>query len=66
MEVAEVLILASLERKESRGSFSRDDYPVRDDANYLYHSMVTLENGELKINKSEVDISLYKPAERKY
>ena len=66
MELAEVLIVTSLERKESRGSFSRDDYPVRDDANYLHHSMVTLENGELKINKSEVDISLYEPAERKY
>jgi len=28
--------------------------------------MTTLENGELKIGKSEVDISLYEPAERKY
>jgi succinate dehydrogenase/fumarate reductase flavoprotein subunit len=48
------------------GSFSRDDYPTRDDKNYLYHSMVTKENGELKLSKSEVDISLYEPAERKY
>jgi succinate dehydrogenase/fumarate reductase flavoprotein subunit len=66
MELAEVLIIASLNRKESRGSFSRDDYPTRDDENYLYHSMVTKENGELKLDKSEVDISLYEPAERKY
>ena len=66
MELAEVLIVTSLDRKESRGSFSRDDYPTRDDENYLYHSMVTKENGELKLSKSEVDISLYEPAERKY
>ena len=66
MDLAEVLIETSLQRKESRGSFSRDDFPVRDDENYLYHSMTTLENGEIKIGKSEVDISLYEPAERKY
>ena len=66
MELAEVLILTSLDRKESRGSFSRDDYPTRDDENYLYHSMATLQNGEIKLDKSEVDISLYEPAERKY
>ena len=66
MDLAEVLIETSLQRKESRGSFSRDDFPTRDDENYLYHSMTTLENGELKIGKSEVDISLYEPAERKY
>jgi succinate dehydrogenase / fumarate reductase flavoprotein subunit len=67
MELAEVLIVASLERKESRGSFSRDDFPHRNDERFLHHSMVTKdENGELKLEKGEVDISLYEPAERKY
>ena len=67
LELAEVLVETSLQRKESRGSFSRDDYPTRDDENYLYHSMVTkTPDGKLHIDKKEVDISLYEPAERKY
>lgn len=66
LEVAEVMALTSLERKESRGSFSRTDFPTRDDENYLYHSMVTREDGALKIEKQQVDISLFEPAERTY
>jgi succinate dehydrogenase/fumarate reductase flavoprotein subunit len=67
LEIADVLAFASLQRKESRGSFYRDDYPTRDDENYLYHSMVTRsEDGSFKYDKAEVDISLYEPAERKY
>ncbi|MEO1958536.1 MAG: FAD-dependent oxidoreductase [Nautiliaceae bacterium] len=67
LEIADVLAYASLQRKESRGSFYRDDYPKRDDENYLYHSMITKnEDGSFNYEKGEVDISLYKPAERKY
>jgi succinate dehydrogenase/fumarate reductase flavoprotein subunit len=67
LEIADVLAYASLQRKESRGSFYRDDYPKRDDENYLYHSMITKnKDGSFNYEKSEVDISLYKPAERKY
>ena len=67
LEIADVLAYASLQRKESRGSFYRDDYPKRDDENYLYHSMITKNaDGSFKYEKSEVDLSLYEPAERKY
>ncbi len=67
LEIADVLAYASLQRKESRGSFYRDDYPKRDDENFLYHSMITKNNdGSFNYEKGEVDISLYEPAERKY
>jgi len=67
LDIAEVLAYTSLERKESRGSFSRDDYPKRDDENYMYHSIVTKNSdGSINYQKGEVDISLYEPAERKY
>jgi len=67
LDIADVLAYTSLERKESRGSFYRDDYPKRDDENYLYHSMVTKNSdGSINYQKGEVDISLYEPAERKY
>jgi len=67
LEIADVLAFASLQRKESRGSFYRDDYPKRDDKNYLYHSMITKNtDGSFNYERGEVDISLYEPAERKY
>ena len=67
LDIADVLAYTSLERKESRGSFYRDDYPKRDDENYLYHSIVTKNSdGSINYQKGEVDISLYEPAERKY
>jgi len=67
LEIADVLAYTSLQRKESRGSFYRDDYPKRDDENFLYHSMITKnEDGSFNYEKGEVDLSLYEPAERKY
>jgi succinate dehydrogenase/fumarate reductase flavoprotein subunit len=67
LDIADVLAYASLQRKESRGSFYRDDFPKRDDENYLYHSIITKNaDGSYEYKKGEVDISLYEPAERKY
>ena len=67
LEIADVLAYASLQRKESRGTFYRDDYPKRDDENFLYHSMITKNrDGSFNYDKAEVDLSLYEPAERKY
>jgi succinate dehydrogenase / fumarate reductase flavoprotein subunit len=67
LELADVLAYTSLERKESRGSFYRDDYETRDDENFLYHSMVTKNSdGSFNYEKGKVDISMYEPAERVY
>ncbi|WP_159793968.1 succinate dehydrogenase flavoprotein subunit [Puerhibacterium puerhi] len=39
LDIAEVTVLAALNRKESRGGHYREDFPQRDDANYMLHTM---------------------------
>ena len=54
-------------RKESRGSHFREDYLKRDDANFLKHSMVTMdESGKLHLAWKDVVVGQFKIEERKY
>ncbi|WP_457570182.1 FAD-binding protein [Desulfurobacterium sp.] len=65
-DVAEVITLSALNRKESRGAHFRTDYPSRDDENYLKHTLVRKDGDELKISYRDVRVTKYKPVERKY
>jgi len=67
LELARVVAYSALHRRESRGGHSREDYPYRDDENFLKHSLVYYdENGNLKLEYIPVRITKYKPEERKY
>ena len=41
-------------RKESRGAHSHQDYPERDDENWLVHTIADLNNGDVKISTRDV------------
>ena len=59
-------MLQFLHRRESRGGHYREDYPDRDDENFLKHTILRQEGDKLRIEYSEVDIKYHQPAERKY
>lgn len=67
LDVAETIIQSALQRTESRGSHQRDDYPDRDDENFLSHSLAFKSNDGLpKIEYKPVSITKWPPGERKY
>ncbi|MEP7136131.1 MAG: succinate dehydrogenase/fumarate reductase flavoprotein subunit [Chloroflexota bacterium] len=66
IDVAEAATLGALTRTESRGGHSRRDFKVRDDENWLKHTMATFTATGPKLDYIPVDISMWKPVERKY
>ena len=74
LDLAEVVVYSARSRKESRGGHMREDYPDRDDENFLVHTMAYLvgdpesaDAGEhIKLGWKPVVITNYPPMERKY
>jgi len=66
LHLARAVAYCALHRRESRGGHYREDYPDRDDENFLKHTILRQEGDKLRIEYSEVDIKYHQPAERKY
>jgi succinate dehydrogenase / fumarate reductase flavoprotein subunit len=65
-DLAEVLVVTSKERRESRGGHFREDYPDRNDEKFMVHSMAYKNGKKIKIDWKPVVITNYPPMERKY
>ncbi len=66
LEIAEVIAMCAANRKESRGGHSREDFPDRDDANWLKHTLIWNKNGKLEIGYKPVVITKHQPKARVY
>jgi fumarate reductase flavoprotein subunit len=67
LDVAETIVQSALHRTESRGAHQRSDFPKRDDAKFLAHSLVfQQEDGSPRIDYLPVTITRWPPAERVY
>ena len=64
--VAEVVLIGAINRKESRGSHARTDFPKRNDKKFLHHTLAYYDPEEPIMKKHPVTITNYKPVERKY
>jgi len=66
LNLAEVILLSALYRKESRGAHFREDFPARDDKNYLKHTLVFSTREGPEVRYKPVKITRFQPEARVY
>ncbi|HAN72121.1 MAG TPA: succinate dehydrogenase/fumarate reductase flavoprotein subunit, partial [Actinobacteria bacterium] len=71
LDLAELVVVGALERKESRGGHAREDYPNRDDVNFMRHTMAYRRSeadgsASVRLDYKPVSVTRYQPMERKY
>lgn len=66
LDLAEVTAISALNRTESRGAHAREDFPKRDDVNWLRHTLAWMEDGKIRLGYKPVVITKYQPKERVY
>ena len=71
LELAEVLVASAKARNESRGGHFREDYPTRDDVNFMQHTMAYRDtdahgSSKVRLGYKPVVQTRYEPMERKY
>ncbi len=66
LDCAEAIVVAAIERKESRGAQFRTDFPERNDEEWLKHITISRDGDAPEIAYSEVTITRWEPEVRTY
>jgi succinate dehydrogenase / fumarate reductase, flavoprotein subunit len=66
LDLCEVIAKGALRRTESRGAHFRNDYPERDDQDWLAHTFAQYSPSGPVLTNGEVSITKYQPAARGY
>ncbi len=66
LDISLAVVHAALAREESRGGHARDDFPKRDDEQFLKHTLATVDAKGVQLDYKPVVITRYQPMERVY
>jgi len=66
LDLAEILVVSARARTESRGGHFREDFPTRDDHEFMRHTMAYREGNAVRLEYKPVVQTRYQPMERKY